>query len=88
MGTGSPHGNSGVGLLASEGLPKVMGNNGTCCLYKWEHENISKGYRDQRRFWGAIRDFFPGNIQKSFIGIREVFKILLQNMGTQGASTS
>ena len=33
------------------------------------YENFLKGTRDQSGFWGAIRHFFSGNIQKTFLGI-------------------
>ena len=42
-----------------------------------------KGTRDQSGFWGAIRHLFEGNSQNIYLGIREIFKIVLGHTGTQ-----
>ena len=40
----------------------------------WEHEQIFKGTWEQSGFWGAFWNFFYGNSQKAFLGIREILE--------------
>ena len=66
--------------------PRGYGEQGNLQFFLWEHGNMSKFFKgtwEQSGVWGEIWNFFEGNSQKAFLGIRAILEIFLGNTGIQ-----